>query len=112
MSDDPGDHDAGSVLASYWAAVVAETDDDEDDETLAPFSAAWPGLAQAGITETDPDVRAAEVAAGLIEQGWLSSPRLVRARRSPARRAGSPPARPWPVRARSAGADVVGAGRS
>ncbi|MEV6589818.1 DUF4253 domain-containing protein [Streptomyces acidicola] len=76
MADDPSDHDAGSVLASYWAVAVGETDDDEDGETLAPFSADWPGLAPAGRVEADPDVRAAEVAAGLIEQGWLSSPRL------------------------------------
>ncbi|HEY5832825.1 DUF4253 domain-containing protein [Streptomyces sp.] len=65
----PGDHDPEDVLADIW-----EEYHDGD----------WPGIAAAGSPETDPDIRAAEVAAALIKDGTLTSPRaaLVHARRS------------------------------
>jgi hypothetical protein len=55
----------------------AESDDDEADRE-------WPGLAPAQPLTTDPDIRAAEVAAHLVESGELIAPRaaLVHARRS------------------------------
>lgn len=78
----PGDHDADEVLADLWGD---EEESDEDDADLtAPFGRTWPGLAPAREFEADPDVRAAEVAASVVEAGWFKDPRaaLVPARRS------------------------------
>lgn len=89
MMSYPGDHDAEEVLADFWGH---EDEDDAEDaapdedaaDLVAPFGRAWPGLAPAREFEADPDVRAAEVAATLVETGWFKDPRaaLVPARRS------------------------------
>jgi hypothetical protein len=108
----PGDHDAEEVVAGYlsylteddetaglydaeqdWSPAQrpgdtgeggpadefasAESNDDEGDRE-------WPGLAPAQPLTADPDIRAAEVAAHLVESGDLIGPRaaLVHARRS------------------------------
>ncbi|WP_406354459.1 DUF4253 domain-containing protein [Streptomyces sp. NBC_00658] len=110
----PGDHDAEEVLAEFWEEYAAdELGADEDypgkeavvavfgepntyDETIAPYSPEWPGLAPAttptagqdapdALAATDPDTHAAEIADSLSADGsWLKDPRLalVPARRS------------------------------
>ncbi|WUD73914.1 DUF4253 domain-containing protein [Streptomyces sp. NBC_00510] len=90
MMSYPGDHDADEVLAGFWGHE--DEDDEQEDEApdedaadlVAPFGRAWPGLAPAREFEADPDVRAAEVAAAVVEAGWFKDPRaaLVPARRS------------------------------
>ncbi|MDX3237678.1 DUF4253 domain-containing protein [Streptomyces sp. ME03-5709C] len=78
----PGDHDADEVLADFWGGD--EESDEDDADLTAPFGRTWPGLAPARRFEVDPDVRAAEVAASVVEAGWFKDPRaaLVPARRS------------------------------
>ncbi len=77
-ASDPNGHDAATVLASLWADAVSESDDEDDeDDTLAPFDSEWPGLAPGRATDIDPDARAAEVAADMFALGLLPSPRLV-----------------------------------
>ncbi|WP_431944696.1 DUF4253 domain-containing protein [Actinacidiphila sp. bgisy167] len=78
----PGDHDADEVLAGFWD--FAEESEDEVADLVAPFGRTWPGLAPARRFEADPDARAAEVAASVVEAGWFKDPRaaLVPARRS------------------------------
>lgn len=69
----PGDHDPEDILAELWESAA-------DEE--------WPGLAPAPAPApdggTDPDTRAAEVAARLVDGGALRNSRaaLVHARRS------------------------------
>ncbi|MFI1564979.1 DUF4253 domain-containing protein [Streptomyces sp. NPDC020490] len=103
----PGDHDADEVLAGFWEDYVADASGVEEDgpdleptvedleETLAPFGPDWPGLAPERALSADPDVRAAEIADRLLEDGsWFEDPRLalVPARRS----ADIPAALGWP----------------
>jgi hypothetical protein len=80
MMSAPGDHDAEAVLREFWHAAVADTEENEEDEdegeTIAPYSSNWPGLAERRPTVADPDTTAAEVAAGLVEHR-LSSSRLA-----------------------------------
>ncbi|MFF7210618.1 DUF4253 domain-containing protein [Streptomyces sp. NPDC008238] len=80
----PGDHDADEVLAGFWEGGWEEEPDEDDGDLVAPFGRTWPGLAPAREFEADPDVRAAEVAASVVEAGWIKDPRaaLVPARRS------------------------------
>lgn len=61
-----------------------EESDEEVADLVAPFGRTWPGLAPAREFEADPDVGAAEVAASVVEAGWLKDPRaaLVPGRRS------------------------------
>ncbi|MGW0825559.1 DUF4253 domain-containing protein [Streptomyces sp. NPDC002845] len=89
-----GDHDAEEVLAECWEANWPQEPDEElHDEpdpadgtgTTAPFGVEWPGLAEAGPLDADPDTRATEIADALAVSGsWLKDPRLalVPARRS------------------------------
>ncbi|MFF7198865.1 DUF4253 domain-containing protein [Streptomyces sp. NPDC008079] len=80
-----GDHDAEEVLAEFWAGLIEEDAEDvEEDDVLAPYGAAWPGLAPAAKAVDDPDDLAAEVTADMVGSGWLENPRaaLVHARRS------------------------------
>ncbi|MFF7679271.1 DUF4253 domain-containing protein [Actinacidiphila glaucinigra] len=78
----PGGHDADEVLAGLWDDE--EESDADDADLTAPFGRTWPGLAPAREFEADPDVRAAEVAASVVGEGWIKDPRaaLVPARRS------------------------------
>ncbi|MER0246917.1 DUF4253 domain-containing protein, partial [Streptomyces sp. HSW2009] len=45
--------------------------------TLAPYGTDWPGLAPASPAVIDPDERAAEVAAALVEYDILTAPRIA-----------------------------------
>ncbi|MFJ7152133.1 DUF4253 domain-containing protein [Streptomyces sp. NPDC100445] len=81
----PGDHDAGEVLADYWAQ---ETDDGPAEGT-EPFGTDWPGLAPAGVLTATPETRAAQLADTLHDdrdtwREWIGEPHLalVPARRS------------------------------
>ncbi|MCS0602811.1 DUF4253 domain-containing protein [Streptomyces sp. LP11] len=78
----PGDHDAEDVLAEYWEDWAEEGAGEE----LAPFGAAWPGLAPAATATAGPDTRAAQVSDTLTGAApeWFRGPRLalVPARRS------------------------------
>ncbi|MEV5604658.1 DUF4253 domain-containing protein [Streptomyces sp. NPDC052299] len=76
MMSDPGDHRAEEVLTLFWEAAVADTSEGEEDEgeTIAPFTTGWPGLASPEGTVADPDTVAADVADALTEN-WLESPR-------------------------------------
>ncbi|WP_329186342.1 DUF4253 domain-containing protein [Actinacidiphila glaucinigra] len=78
----PGGHDADEVLAGLWGDE--EESDEHDADLTAPFGRTWPGLAPAREFEADPDVRAAEIAASVVGEGWIKDPRaaLVPARRS------------------------------
>jgi hypothetical protein len=79
----PGDHDAEEVLAEFWEEHQEVYEAEYEEGAPGPD---WPGLASAGAPDTDPDVRAAEVA------DWVSGGRgsafhhpclaLVPARRS------------------------------
>lgn len=75
MMSSPADHDAGEVLADLWDGDLEELE--ERDELLAPYGAGRPGLAPRRDPETDPDDRAAEVAAGILAAGDLDDPRLA-----------------------------------
>ncbi|MEU9403617.1 DUF4253 domain-containing protein [Streptomyces sp. NPDC048242] len=92
MMSAPADHDAEGVLKEFWHAAVAATEENEDDEdegeTIAPYSGDWPGPAPRRPAAADPDAVAAEVAAALVEHR-LSSPRLALA---PATRSADLPA--------------------
>lgn len=80
----PGDHDAAVLLAGWWSEYTTVDEDDDGDmlsapERLAvtsPFGDRWPGLAPAGTLQEDPAVRAAEFAAHLVAESWLTAPRL------------------------------------
>ncbi|MEV6400631.1 DUF4253 domain-containing protein [Streptomyces sp. NPDC051907] len=79
----PGDHDAEEVLAEFWEEYAE--DELGEDSAIEPFGPEWPGLAPTLAAEADPDVRAAEVAAELVDkEGWMHGARaaLVPARRS------------------------------
>ncbi|MGW2081306.1 DUF4253 domain-containing protein [Streptomyces sp. NPDC001939] len=77
MMSDPGDHQAEEVLMTFWDSVVSDTEDEEDeDETIAPFAGNWPGLALPERAVADPDMTAADVADALIKHS-LKSPRLA-----------------------------------
>lgn len=89
QESDPDDHDAEEVLPALWDHVQAEDGDEDDADTIAPFTTEWPGLAPAGEPEADPDVTAAGVAAGLLEAGQLGD---VRAGLIPVRRSADIPA--------------------
>ncbi|MGV9250434.1 DUF4253 domain-containing protein [Streptomyces sp. NPDC003697] len=100
----PGDHDAEEVLADLWESYAEDAPDPGEDhpgkdgavellgepepydEVVAPFGAAWPGLAPAGVLAAAPEVRAAEAADSLTggSRDWFKEPRLalVPARRS------------------------------
>lgn len=80
---DPGAHDVEEILADLWTTFTVEHGPfgDEDEkadfrDSLAPFGEEWPGLAPALPAETDPDRRAAEIAASLVDGGWLTRPHL------------------------------------
>ncbi len=49
----------------------------DDAVALAPYGTAWPGLAPACPAVVDPDERAAEVAAALVEYDILTAPRIA-----------------------------------
>ncbi|GAB1690650.1 DUF4253 domain-containing protein [Krasilnikovia sp. M28-CT-15] len=53
----PSDHDPEALLRQWWAAVVPEPEEDEEDllEIVAPFLNGWPGRADAGVPQRDPD---------------------------------------------------------
>jgi hypothetical protein len=80
MMSDPGDHHAEEVLKAFWELAVADTaddgDEDEEDETIAPFTGDWPGLASPARSAADPDECAADVADGLIKHS-VAGPRLA-----------------------------------
>ncbi|MFF3321165.1 DUF4253 domain-containing protein [Streptomyces sp. NPDC002889] len=82
--DDPDDHDPVETLRHLWDWVQAEDGDEDDADTIAPFTTAWPGLAPPGELRDDPDAVAARLAAELVEDGRLPGARagLVPARRS------------------------------
>ncbi|WP_405600725.1 DUF4253 domain-containing protein [Streptomyces sp. NBC_01410] len=71
----PDDHDPEEVLASLWDYDMEENEDDEDADTIAPFTAEWPGLAPAGEPAADADATAARVAAELLDAGRLPGAR-------------------------------------
>ncbi|WP_190194534.1 DUF4253 domain-containing protein [Streptomyces minutiscleroticus] len=76
-----GDHDAEDVLADFWEGYA----DRLPGDVLAPFGAEWPGLAEAGPLDADPDARAAEIADSLLDGRpglWEPRTALVPARRS------------------------------
>jgi hypothetical protein len=85
---DARDIDAGDVEAGHAQGVVAQAlaphVDEDLAELIAPFDVRWPGLAEEGEFEADPDDRAAETAAEMTRSGWFTDPRvaLVHARRS------------------------------
>ncbi|MET7932017.1 DUF4253 domain-containing protein [Streptomyces sp. NPDC005349] len=80
MMSDPGDHRAEEVLKAFWESAVSDTSENEDEEdegeTIAPFTGSWPGLASTERTVADPDTTAADVADALIKHS-LESPRLA-----------------------------------
>ncbi|MGW2562877.1 DUF4253 domain-containing protein [Streptomyces sp. NPDC001514] len=80
---EPDDHDSEEVLESLWEYVQAEDGDEDDADTIAPFTTQWPGLAPAGEFVNDPDATAARVAAALLEADRLPGARagLVPVRR-------------------------------
>ncbi|MFF8847104.1 DUF4253 domain-containing protein [Streptomyces sp. NPDC015127] len=86
--EDADGHDAAEVLAALWDCVQAEDagdlDDEDDEDMLAPFTRAWPGLASSRSIPRDPDAVAVRVAAGLLRDAWPRGARgaLVPARRS------------------------------
>lgn len=87
MMSYPGDHDPEEVLAGFWTCYTGDEDveDENTGELLAPYGQEWPGLAEEPETfDAEPDDRAAEITASMVETGWLDDPRiaLVHARRS------------------------------
>ncbi|MFK4224856.1 DUF4253 domain-containing protein [Streptomyces sp. NPDC019890] len=80
----PDDHDLEEVLISLWSSVQAEDADQDDADTIAPFTPEWPGLAPAGEPLADADATAARVAAELLDAGRLKNARagLIPVRRS------------------------------
>ncbi|MBT3166487.1 DUF4253 domain-containing protein [Streptomyces sp. Vc74B-19] len=80
MMSDPGDHRAEEVLKTFWESAVSDTYENEDEEdegeTIAPFTGSWPGLASPETTVADPDTTAADVADALIKNS-LGSPRIA-----------------------------------
>ena len=78
----PGDHDPAALLARWWSDYtgVGENGDSltpgQRLAITAPFGDRWPGLAPGGTVEEDAAVRPAEFADVLIEDSWLTAPRL------------------------------------
>ncbi|MBB5933340.1 DUF4253 domain-containing protein [Streptomyces zagrosensis] len=70
---DGEDEDAGPARRGTGSAA----DEVDDAEALAPYGIEWPGLAQPRIPLVDPDERAAEVAAALVEYDILTAPRIA-----------------------------------
>ncbi|MFF0286052.1 DUF4253 domain-containing protein [Streptomyces sp. NPDC005262] len=70
---DPGAIDAGEQLAGWWTRYAAPepgedaAEDAERVAQLAPFGRSWPGLCSALAPEADPEMRAAELAAELLD---------------------------------------------
>ncbi|MFE2166330.1 DUF4253 domain-containing protein [Streptomyces sp. NPDC059447] len=79
-SSDPDDHPVEPVLREFWSAVIPEPEEGEEaenEELIAPFGPAWPGLAAAGSPVRDPEAAAAELAAACMREGWFGRPRLA-----------------------------------
>ncbi|MEU9231466.1 DUF4253 domain-containing protein [Streptomyces subrutilus] len=79
-ASDPDDHDVEHVLRDYWNAVIPEPEEGEeaeDEELIAPFGRAWPGLAAAGAPAEGAEEAAAALARESIRSGWFGSPRLA-----------------------------------
>jgi hypothetical protein len=76
-SSPAGLHDAGALLAQWWASCADEGDDaggdpEEDAEreaVTAPFGSRWPGLAPVRELTADPDAMALQYATYLLSQG-------------------------------------------
>ncbi|MBO1419112.1 DUF4253 domain-containing protein [Streptomyces sp. FH025] len=61
-ASDPADHDPAALLRAWWEPEGPE-DEDESAKTLAPYGAAWPGLAPAAaVPEGAADAQARELA--------------------------------------------------
>ncbi|MFT2019228.1 DUF4253 domain-containing protein [Streptomyces sp. 796.1] len=75
--EDEGSWRAGRAADRTAAAQSAAADEDDDAVTLAPYGTDWPGLAPASPAVIDPDERAAEVAAALVEYDILTAPRIA-----------------------------------
>ncbi|MFE6777396.1 DUF4253 domain-containing protein [Streptomyces sp. NPDC057702] len=70
--------DEGSWRGRGAGQTAREADEGPDDAVvLAPYGTAWPGLAPACSARVDPDERAAEVAAALVEYDILTAPRIA-----------------------------------